>query len=85
MILAAVERRWREEPDQRLGQLLVNVYRAACPSVEPHPLFNLDGKLLELLGAETDDERRYIAGEPGARRRGWRDWEREHRRPANER
>jgi hypothetical protein len=78
MILAAIERRWRQKPDLRLGQLLVNLYRAEHPTDPPHPLFNLaDGKLLELLGPETDEEKRYIADEPAASLRGMREAMRE--------
>jgi uncharacterized protein YihD (DUF1040 family) len=63
MILAALERRWSQEPNFRLGQLLVNVTRdLGC---EADPLFELtDGELLRRLGAETDDERRYVRDEP---------------------
>lgn len=80
MILAAIERRWAEEPDTRLGQLLWNLYRDLDPEAGPSPLFNLeDGKLLELLGAETEAEREYIAGEAKARKRGWAAWEQRQR------
>jgi uncharacterized protein YihD (DUF1040 family) len=65
MILAALERRWSQESDLRLGQLLVNVTQdLGC---EAGPLFELtDGELLRRLGAETDDERRYVRDEPAA-------------------
>ena len=78
LILAALERRWRDEPDLRLGQLLVNLARD--PDSAPHPLFDIpDGELLRRLGPETDSERRYIAEEPAAARRGWLKWlERRH-------
>ena len=57
LILAAVERRWREEPDSRLGQLLVNLTRDLGSA--PSPLFAIsDGELLRRLGLETDAERR---------------------------
>jgi uncharacterized protein YihD (DUF1040 family) len=73
MILAALERRWSQEPDLRLGQLLVNVTRdLGC---EADPLFELtDGELLRRLGAETDDERRYVRDEPAAASEAWRAW-----------
>jgi uncharacterized protein YihD (DUF1040 family) len=77
-LLAAITERWREEPDMRLGQLLVNVVRVYRLDVSPHPLFDLaDGRLLTRLGIVTDDERRYVADEPAAARRGWREWSRQ--------
>lgn len=73
MILAAVERRWRMTPDLRLGQFLANlVPRRELVGIE-------DGELLKLLGPETEDERRYIEGEPEAARRGWREDDRQMR------
>jgi hypothetical protein len=71
MILGALERRWLQEPDLRLGQLLVNVTRDLRPA--PSPLFYLpDAEMLQRLGVETPDERRYVEGEPSATREGWR-------------
>jgi hypothetical protein len=65
LILGAVERRWREDPDLRLGQLLVNLTRDLGSA--PNPLFAIsDGDLLRRLGPETDGERRYISNEPAA-------------------
>jgi hypothetical protein len=66
IILAAIERRWREEPDLRLGELLVNVTRDLGSA--PSPLFGVeDGELLRRLGPETEAERRDVAKEPAAR------------------
>ena len=71
MILAAVEREWRKNPDLRLGQLLVVVTKVQGPN----PLFNVeDGQLLAALGPQTEEERRYVAEEPRARRRGMAEW-----------
>jgi hypothetical protein len=61
----------------RLGQLLVNVVRVCRLDVSPHRLFDLeDGRLLTRLGIVTEAERRYVADEPAAARRGWREWSR---------
>src|SRR5690242_3312700 len=80
LILAAVERRWVQDPDLRLGQLLVNLARylgSECDS-----LFGLpDGELLRRLGAETEEERRYVENEPVAAREGWRAWAAKRSRP----
>jgi hypothetical protein len=68
MILAAVERRWRKDPDLRLGQLIGNL-------VHGHALLLIeDGELLEILGPETENERRYVEEEPEARRKAWEQW-----------
>lgn len=52
-VLTALEARWREVPDQRLGQLLVNLVRRELgpdPATEANSLFALeDRKLLEIL------------------------------------
>ena len=89
MILAALQRRWEAEPDTRLGQLLWHLYRDLDPEAGPSPLFNLaDGKLLALLGPETEAERAYIAGEAKARKRGWAEstrWNEAHPSPPPER
>src|SRR5256885_636993 len=66
LVLAAIERRSREQPDLRLGQLLNVVAGTRQLSLIE------DGTLLELLGPETMEERRYIATEPLARRNAWR-------------
>jgi hypothetical protein len=67
LILRALERCWREQPDSRLGQLLSNLTR------DQESLFNVeDGELLRRLGTETNDERQYVEHEPASRRRGWR-------------
>lgn len=81
MILAALQRRWEAEPDMRLGQLLVVAFqRSASVEHPPNPLFGVeDGDLLAMLGAETDVEREYIAGERDAAKRGWAEWEKRHR------
>jgi hypothetical protein len=81
-VVAAIAARWREAPDMRLGQVLVNVVRDYRPDVSPHPLFGLpDGGLLKSLGPATEEERRYVDDEPAAARRGWREWSRAHRLP----
>jgi hypothetical protein len=70
MILAAVEREWRKNPDERLGQLLVNV--SGVP--RPNELFQIeDGDLLERLDPQgrTPAEQRYINEEPEYQRRAW--------------
>ena len=78
MILQALERRWREEPDQRLCQLLVNL--TGDLSSAPSPIWGLeDGELLRRLGPETEPELLYDAEEPAARRRGWREWSEQRR------
>ena len=52
-ILAALEARWQEVPDQRLGQVLVNLVRRELspePESEGEALFAVeDDKLLEIL------------------------------------
>ena len=72
MILAAVEREWRKQPDTRLGQLLVNL----VPEQErPSALFAIqDGELLARLNPESEEEHRYIEREPAAQRAGWSEW-----------
>lgn len=53
-VIEALEARWRETPDQRFGQVVVNLVRrelAPDPSDEANRLFSLeDDKLLEILG-----------------------------------
>jgi hypothetical protein len=53
-VLEVLEARWREVPDQRLGQVLVNLVRKELnpdPSDEANRLFTLeDDALLEMLG-----------------------------------
>lgn len=75
MVLAAIERHWRKQPDQRLGQLLINLLRSNrdIPHAEQGAaLFSVeDGQLLEWLGPETDQERRYAEDEPQQRRHSW--------------
>ena len=70
IVLAAIEREWRKHPDQRLGQLVVNLLRrhgTVPPEDEGQVLFAVeDGELLRWLGAETDDEQRYIEDERAA-------------------
>lgn len=52
-VLEALEARWREVPDQRLGQVLINLVRrelAPEPESEGEALFAVeDDKLLEIL------------------------------------
>lgn len=73
IILAAVERAWRREPDTRLGQLVANLSKR-----DMRALFAMeDGKLLQLLGPESDEERAYVADEPRAAREGWHQWARD--------
>lgn len=56
-VLAALETRWREVPDQRLGQVLINFVRrelAPEPADEANRLFVLeDDTLLEMLRRST--------------------------------
>jgi hypothetical protein len=80
MILAALERRWSEDPDLRLGQLLMNVIASNGPDAEPTPLALMeDGELLRRLGAESEEEERYVREEPRKAREGWMKWERDFR------
>ena len=78
IVLGAIEREWRKQPDQRLGQRLVNLLRrhGNVPwENEAQALFAVeDSDLLKWLRAETDDEQRYIEDEPRQRRIGWRAW-----------
>lgn len=68
-LLDAIEAAWRREPDQRLAQLLVNVYRSKH-HCDPHWFFNTeDGVLLRFLGPLSEDAERYAREEPAARRR----------------
>lgn len=56
-VLEALEARWREVPDQRLGQVLINLVRrelAPDPADEANRFFSLeDDKLLEMLRQST--------------------------------
>ncbi|MBN8866766.1 MAG: hypothetical protein J0H98_04380 [Solirubrobacterales bacterium] len=56
-VIEALEARWQETPDQRLGQFLINLVRrelAPDPNDEANRLFSLeDDKLLEILGKPT--------------------------------
>ena len=74
-MLAAIEREWRKDPDQRLGQLVVNLlrrHRNVPYEDEGQAPFGVeDAELLRWLGAETDDEQRYIEDERTKRRVGW--------------
>lgn len=57
-VLAALETRWGEVPDQRLGQVIVNLIRRELspdPKNEANVLFAVeDAKLLEMLRQATD-------------------------------
>ena len=79
MILAAVERRWRKDPDARLGQVIVNVLRTnrnVPYEDEGRVLFNVeDGELLRWLGPETEEEETYVREEPRKAREARRAWE----------
>lgn len=83
MILAALEREWRRTPDERLGQVVVNLLRAnrKLPREEEgRILFGVeDGELLRWLGPETEQERRYVEDEPRMAREGWAKARREAR------
>lgn len=77
IVLAAIEREWGKNPDQRFVQLLVNLLRRnrAGKEDEGRVLFALeDGELLTWLHPEPDDERRYIEHEQTERRVGWNRW-----------
>ena len=85
IVLAAIERERRTHPDQRLGQLVVNLLRRhrTVPSEdEGQVLFAVeDAEMLRWLGEWTDDEQRYIEDEARKRQVGWREWmqDSEHR------
>jgi hypothetical protein len=73
MILGAVERLWREDPDLRLGQVLLNAL--SYEGISPQMLGHIeDGRLLDCLGAETEEEARYVEAEPQRAREGWKEW-----------
>lgn len=78
IILGALEREWRKAPDLRLGQLLINQLRSkgnVPRELEGPALFGLeDGALLQWLGPETVEEKRYVKEEPRRRRQGWNAW-----------
>lgn len=80
MILAALEREWRKNPDVRLGQLLINTLRVnanVAHEQEGRVLFDTeDGELLRWLGPVNEAERSYIREEPQKAREGWRQWQR---------
>jgi hypothetical protein len=81
MILAALERVWRDDTDSRLGQLLVNLLRrnANIPREdEGRVLFTVeDGELLGWIGPRTEQEENYVREEPRKAHEGWRAWERD--------
>ena len=72
LILGAVERAWRQDPDARLGQLIVTLLRRnrdLRDEDEGKALFAMEyGELLSWIGADTEDERRYVEQEPRERR-----------------
>lgn len=74
ILLAAIQREWRQHPDQRLGQRLVNLlrrHRSVPYKDEGRALFAIeDGEFLMWLGVETEDEQRYIEDERTMRRWG---------------
>ena len=80
LVLAAVERQWRKNPDARLGQVIVNLLRLnrnVPYEDESRVLFNVeDGELLSWIEPKTEEERRYIDEEPRKARKGWQEWER---------
>lgn len=80
VVLGALATTWRADIDSRLGQLFHNAFRLVNPDLSRHHLFVLeDGGILSLLGDLTADEQAYVAGEPAARLRGWREWEQSFR------
>ena len=83
LMLAAVERQWRKEPDQRLGQLIVNLLRDnrdILRDAEGRALFDVqDSELLGWLGPETEEEETYVREEPRKAREAWRAWEQSFR------
>jgi hypothetical protein len=83
MILAAVERQWRKDPDARLGQVIVNLLRAnrnVPGEDEGRVLFNVeDGQLLHWIGPEADGEENYVREEPRKAREGWPAWKQSFR------
>jgi hypothetical protein len=68
-----------ENPDSRLGQLLVNMLRLNTDisrAEEGRALFKVeDGRLLRWLGPQTEAEETYIREKPRRVREGWRAWE----------
>ena len=83
MILSALERRWSQDPDLRLGQLimvLLRKNRCLPDPLEGKALFGVpDGELLAWIGAATDAEATYVRDEPQKEREGWREWMRASR------
>jgi hypothetical protein len=79
LVLSAVEREWRKQPDTRLGQLVVNLLRMNTSILgedEGKVLFSVaDGQLLRWLGPQSEEEENYIREEPRKAREGWRAWE----------
>lgn len=70
MILTAIARRWEQNPDLRLGQLLSQVVR------DDDVRMIEDGELLNRLGPASSAERDYVKREPDLRRDAWRDFTR---------
>lgn len=60
-MLAAIEERWRESPDQWLGQLIANLAAKARQNENDDPFYLEDEELLEALGTELSCE--YFVGE----------------------
>ena len=54
-VIEAVKTEWKQAPDWRLGQLIVNISRAAGCS---DPFFLEDDKLLEILKGENGGGRK---------------------------
>jgi hypothetical protein len=75
-VLAALERRWKEQPDLRLGQLLVALLRRQISNLstaeEGRRLFNVeDSQLLEWLEPGGEDDEKYARDDREPRSSGW--------------
>lgn len=77
IVLAAVERAWREHPDLRLGQVLTNAVIHERPFAAWRDLFIIeDDVLLQRLTDAydlklDDDAKTFVKDEPEARATGW--------------
>lgn len=76
LILTALERRWREQPDLRLGQLLTVLLRRELPDLPPEEegrrLFNVeDTQLLQWLGPLDEEGVKFVRDEQEKPSRGW--------------
>jgi hypothetical protein len=77
MVLAALERSWRKDPDQRFGQFMFNFLRRNWTGDDYLRVLSHieDGQLLEVLGIETEQEQDYARREPADRDQAWKEWQ----------